>query len=187
MHVPLQIAFHNLDRSEAVKALIEEKVESLERFFGRITSCRVVVEAPHRHHRRGNQYLVRIDLAVPGGEIVVNRDPPKHTDSSDLHVAIRDAFEAAQRQLEDHARRHRHQVKSHEPAPHARVSRVFPEEGYGFLETPDGREVYFHKNAVLNGDFEGLLPGTEVAFAEETGEKGPQASTVRVLGRHNHL
>jgi ribosomal subunit interface protein len=186
MQVPLQIAFHNMEHSEAVKAVVEEKVARLERFYGRITGCRVVIEAPHRHHRQGNHYQVRIDLTVPGGEVVVNREPPQRSEHKDLHVALRDAFDAARRRLEDHARRQRQEVKTHEPAPHARVSQLNPLEGYGFLRTPDGREVYFHRHAVLGGDFEHLQVGDEVVFVEEAGDKGPQASTVRPVGRHNH-
>ncbi len=186
MQASLQITFHNLECSEAVKALIEEKVAWLERFYDRITGCRVVVEAPHRHHRHGNQYQVRIDLTVPGGEVVVNREPPAHTEYRDLNVAIRDAFAAARRQLEEHVRRLRREVKSHGGVPHARVSRLFTDEDYGFLSTPDGREVYFHRRAVLNGGFDDLQVGTEVTFVEENGDKGPQASTVRPVGRHNH-
>jgi ribosomal subunit interface protein len=185
MQTPLQIAFQNLDASEAVKGLIEEKVAWLERYYDRITGCRVVIQSPHRHHRQGNLYQVRIDLSVPGGEIVVNRESPPHADS-DLAVVVRDAFDAARRQLEEHGRRLRREVKNHEPPPHARVGKLFPEAGYGFLDTPDGREVYFHRNAVFNGGFEHLEVGTEVSFVEVPGDKGPQATTIRPVGRHNH-
>jgi ribosomal subunit interface protein len=186
MQTPLQIAFHNLECSEAVRKLIEDKVAWLERSYDRVTGCRVVVEAPHRRHRQGNQYLVRIDLTVPGGEIVINREPPPRSESRDLAVAIRDAFDAARRKLEEHVRRLRQEVKNHEPPPHARVSQLFTDESYGFLTTADGREVYFHRHAVRNGGFDELTVGAEVAFVEEAGEKGAQASTVRPTGRHNH-
>jgi cold shock CspA family protein len=102
----------------------------------------------------------------------------------DIYVAIRDVFKAARRRLQDYARKQSGAVKYHEPAPHARVSRLFPEGGYGYLETPDGGEIYFHRNSVLNGGFEKLVIGTEVSFVEETGDKGPQASAVTVIGRH---
>jgi cold shock CspA family protein len=186
MQTPLRIAFHGVDGSEAARDLIEENVAWLERFYDRITGCQVVVETPHRHHLHGNQYQVRISLTVPGGEIVVNREPAGRTASRDLTVTIQHAFEAARRRLEEHVRRLRQEVKSHEVAPHARVSRLFREEGYGFLETVDGREVYFHRNAVVNGDFPHLQVGAEVHFVEEAGERGPQASTLRLTGRHNH-
>jgi cold shock CspA family protein/ribosome-associated translation inhibitor RaiA len=183
MQVPVQIAFHHLECSEAPERLIEEKAAWLERFCDRITSCRVVVEAPHRRHRRGNGYQVRIDLAVPGAEIVVRRDPPLCLADRDLRAAIGQAFDAARRRLEEYARCRRKDVKSREAPPQGRVSRLFPAGGYGFLMTPDGREVYFHHNAVLRGDFAHLRVGAEVNFVEGAGEEGPQASTVRLLGR----
>jgi ribosomal subunit interface protein len=186
MQVPLQIVFHGVAGSESLERLIEEKVAWLEKFQSRIISCRVVVEVPHRHHRQGNQYQVRIDLTLPGGEIVVNREPPRRRETQDLAVAIRDAFDAAHRQLENFTSRQRHEVKQHESSPHARVTMLFAQEGYGFLRTPDGREVYFHQNAVCNGDFADIEVGSEVAFVEEAGQKGPQASTVRLVGQHNH-
>jgi ribosomal subunit interface protein len=188
MQVPLRIAFHNLECSESIKELIEERVAWLERYFDRITGCEVVVEAPHRHHRQGNLYQVRIDLTVPGSELVVNHEPPgkpeTRTQHEDLATTVRHTFDIARRKLEEYVRRHRHEVKSHELLPRARVSQFFAVEGYGFLMTPDGREVYFHRNAVLNGGFDELTVGSEVAYAEEAGEKGPQASTVRAIGRH---
>ncbi len=78
-------------------------------------------------------------------------------------------------------------VKTLETAPHARVARLFPEEGYGFLETPDRREIYFHRDSVLHEGFERLQIGTEVSFIEAEGKKGPQASTVKLAGRHHHV
>ncbi len=132
-----------------------------------------MVEAPHRHHQHGVQFNVRIDITVPGGEVVVKREP--HTD---IYVAIRDAFIAARRQLQSHAKRQRGDVKSHAPQPYGRVSQLFLMDGYGFLTADDGREIYFHKNSVLNGGFEKLEVGSEVRFAEEQGDQGLQASTV---------
>jgi cold shock CspA family protein len=186
MQTPLRIAFHGVDGSDAARGLIEESVAWLERFYDRITGCQVVVEAPHRHHLHGNHFQVRISLTVPGGEIVVNREPAQRAESRDLGAAIQHAFEAARRRLEEHVRRLRHEVKHHEAAPRARVSRIYPEAGYGFLQTGDGREVYFHRKAVLNGDFAHLQPGSEVHYAEEAGERGPQATSLRLAGRHNH-
>jgi cold shock CspA family protein/ribosome-associated translation inhibitor RaiA len=183
MKIPLQITFRNLLSSEAVETTIRERAAKLDLFYDRITSCRVLVEAPHRRHHRGRLYLVRIDMTVPGSEIVVNREPSEHSQHEDLYVAIRDAFDAAGRQLQDYVRLQRGGVKSHEPAPVARVSRLFLQEGYGFLESPEGREIYFHKNSVVNGSFDELQVGAEAHFTEEPGEKGPQASTVRAVKR----
>jgi ribosomal subunit interface protein len=170
-----------MEPSAAVEAKIRERAAKLDRFYDRIMGCRVVVEAPHRRHHQGKLFHVRVDLTVPGGELAVSREPAGHRAYEDVYVAIRDAFDAVQRQLEDYARRQRGALKTHEALPRARVSRLFPDEGYGFIETPDGAEVYFHKNSVLDDAFGRLTVGTEVQFVEQEGEKGPQASTVRVV------
>jgi len=179
MELPLQVTLRDVSPSEAVEGYIRERAAKLDAFYDRIMGCRVVVEAPVRHHRKGGPFKVRIDLTVPGDELVVNRQSDE-----DLYVAIRDAFDAMRRRLEDYARRQRGSVKAHEAPPHARVSKLFPEEGYGFLETPDGSEIYFHRNSVLGAGFDRLEVGTEVRFVEELGEQGPQASTVTVVGKH---
>jgi ribosomal subunit interface protein len=176
MQLPLQITARDISLSEAAEDDIRAKAANLDTYYDGIMSCRVVVEGPVRHHRKG-PFTVRIDLTVPGAELVVDR----HADA-DLYVAIRDAFDAARRRLEDYARRQRGDVKSHEETPRARVSRLFPEEDYGFLETSDGQEIYFHRRSVLHPGFDRLAIGTEVRFAEESGEKGPQASTVAIAG-----
>jgi len=180
-----------MDCSTAIEDAVRAKAAKLDEFAGQIMGCRVVVETPHRHHEHGNQFQVRVDITVPGEEIVVNQEPPEHTayrDTAyrDIHVALRDAFDSARRQLEDYVRRVRGAVKSRDGTTHARVSKLFPVEGYGFLETPDGRELYFHRHSVLHEGFAGLKIGDEVAFAEELGRKGPQASTVKPVGRHGH-
>lgn len=180
MQLPLQVTLRDISPSEAIEAYIRERAAKLEQFYDRIISCRVVVEAPVRHHRKGGPYKVRIDLTVPGDELVVDRQVDE-----DLYVAIRDAFHAARRKLEDYARRQRGAVKVHEASPHARVAKLFPEEGYGFLETPDGREVYFHRNSVIGSGFDRLEIGTEVRFAEESGEQGPQATAVIIVGKRH--
>jgi cold shock CspA family protein len=185
MRLPLQIAFHNMPRDADIEASIRANAEWLDNYYDRIMSCRVVVDRPHRHHKEGNLHQIRIDLKVPGSELCVKRAPGEHADYKDLNNVIRDAFDDVRRQLEDHARR-RGEVRVHESLPHARVVRVFPEAGYGFLETPDGREVYFHRHSVVKANWEDLTVGTEVRFAEELGEKGPQASTVVPVGRHGH-
>lgn len=203
MILPVQTTFRNMDPSDAVVARIQEEANKLDKYFDRITSCRVMVEAPHRHHRRGDPFHIRIELGVPGKELVVTHEPAvrtalKHDEEGhrskrqeveaphkDVYVAIRDSFKAMRRQLQDYVRCLRQEVKTHHPTPHAKVSKLFPKEGYGFIETPDGREIYFHKNSVLNPTFEHLAIGSEVIFNEEAGDKGPQASTVRLAGKHH--
>jgi cold shock CspA family protein len=179
MLLPLQITFRNMHRSEAIEEAIRERAERLDRFCNRIMGCRVVVETRHRHHQ-GNLYHLRIDLTLPGHEIVVGREPALHRAYEDVYVAIRDAFDAAGRRLEDFVRRDDMRVKAHELPPHGRIARLDHGDGYGFIATPDGREIYFHRNSVLNAGFDRLGEGDPVRFHEEPGEKGPQASTVHV-------
>jgi cold shock CspA family protein len=207
--MPLQITFKNMAPSEVIEAHIREAALKLDSFYDEIMGCRVLVETPHQHHRKGKQYHVRIDLTVPGGELVIKRAPRRITDKplryqnapddvelqesrepskyavhDDIQLAIRDAFDAARRKLQDYARRRRGVLKLHEGSAHACVSKLFPDEGFGFLETADGREIYFHENSVLDSGFGGLQIGTEVHFVEEMGEKGPQATTVAPVTHH---
>lgn len=186
MQVPLQISFRNMEGSDAMRTNIAERADRLHRVYDRITSCRVMVEAHHRRHLNGNLYHVRIDLTVPGQELVASREPHEHHSHTDAYVAIRDAFDAARRQLESYARQIRGDVKSHDTPPHGNVSQLFPDQGYGWIASADGRVIYFHRNSVLNADFDRLTVGTEVSFAEDRGDLGPQASTVRVVGRHHY-
>ena len=200
MILPLQITFRNMESSQEVKGWIQEEANKLDEFHGKITGCRVVVELPNRRRKAGNLYHVRVDLTVPGGEMVVKRQPnlralPGRMDKEatkslevkvphkDLRQAINDAFGAMRRRLQDYSRRRRHEVKTHEGPPLGRVTRLFPEEGYGFLESADGREIYFHKNSVLNSGFDRLETGSMVSFTEEKGERGPQASTLKLVRR----
>jgi len=187
MRLPIQIAFHNMPNDADVESVIRGNAEWLDNYYDRIMSCRIVVDRPHLHHRDGNLYQIRIDLKVPGRELVVKREPAEHSDHKDLHIMIRDAFDEARRQLEDHVHRLRGDVKAREPQPHARVARLFPDSGYGFLTTPEGREIYFHRNSIVDSTFEDLTVGTEVRFVEELGDEGPQASTLTPVGRHSHL
>lgn len=186
MKLPLQVSFRHMDHTEDMEALVRDKAAGLDRFAGDIMSCRVVVEPAGKHHQRGNLFEVRIDLTMAGEEIAINRDPCERTENKDLHVALRDAFDAARRKVEDYVRRRRQEVKSHAPPPHGRVSQLFPHEDFGFLKTPDGREIYFHRNSVVQSAFDRLQLGAEVSFVEVEGKKGPQASTVKLVGKHAH-
>jgi ribosomal subunit interface protein len=176
MIIPLQITGHGIELSEEMREEITERANRLDRFYDRIMRCRVVVEEPKRHPHEGRLYSVHIIMTVPGGEIVTKREQ-----NDDLWVAMRNSFNAAQRKLEDFSREQRGDIKSHEPQPRGRISALFPEQGYGFLISPEGYDVYFHENSVVNRDFEKLTVGMEVSFSEEMGDKGPQASSVIVL------
>jgi ribosome-associated translation inhibitor RaiA len=116
MQVPLEIVFEGMAPSEAVRARIRREASRLERFHNRITSCRVVIELPNKRHHKGNVFSVRVHLTTPGGgDIMVRRSPSQHQAHQDAYVAIRDAFSAARRQLEDFARKQDGRVKTHEP------------------------------------------------------------------------
>lgn len=191
-----------MDPDERAEALILGEIDTLEHFFPNIQSCRVAVVAPIR---QSVHYKVSIDLMVPGKEIVVRHTPSLHdtlagteaakkTKSGEIQRShrqlartIKDAFSEMRRRLQDYARRVRGAVKQHESAPQGVVTRLFPGPGYGYLETPDGREIYFHRNSVIDGHFDQLRIGSEVQFAEEAGEKGPQASTVRITHPEKQL
>jgi len=179
MALPLQISFRNMDRSEALEREIAERAEKLERFSDRIMGCRVLVETRHRH-QQGNLYHVRVDLALPGDDIIVDREADLDHSHEDVYVAVRDAFDAARRRCEDQVRRRDQRVKAHESPPKGRIVRLDYEKDCGFIETSEGREIYFHRNSVLNAAFVLLKVGDPVRFHEEAGEKGPQASTVHV-------
>jgi ribosomal subunit interface protein len=183
MQLPLQIVFRNMEPSAAVEAKIRERAAKLDSFHEHIMSCRVLVEAHHRHHHQGNLYHVRVDLKVPEAELVASREPDQHHAHEDVYVAIRDAFDAVRRQLEDYVRRRRGHVKEHTAPPHGRITELFPD--YGKIQTADGRLIYFHRNSLVDTPFEQLAVGTEVRFAEEMGERGPQATSVYVIGKHH--
>ncbi|MBI3593371.1 MAG: HPF/RaiA family ribosome-associated protein [Nitrospirae bacterium] len=176
MNMPLQLTVRNMSLSEAAEMDIREKAAGLDSLYDKITGCRVVVEAPHRHHHKGILYEVRIDITVPGKELVITQKA-----NEDVYVAIRDAFDAARRNLEQFARRQRGIVKTHENLTlPGRITQLFSLKGYGFLDSEDGRTFYFHRNSLLNAEFDRLKIGEEVQFVEESGEKGPQASFVEV-------
>ena len=181
MQQPLRIAFRNMEAPIGVEDDIRKRVAQLEQFSDRIIACSVVVEARHRRHRQGKLYRLRIDLKIPDREIVVRRDPAEDHAHEDLHVAIRDAFDAARRQVQDHARTMRGDLKLHAAPLVGRIVRLLPE--YGFLATETGEELYLHRNAVLGRGFDKLKVGDRVRYVmhEGEGQRGPQASTVMPL------
>jgi ribosomal subunit interface protein len=185
MQLPVQTTFIHMQAPETLEAKIAEYVDKLDTRYKRLMSCRVTVEAPHKHNRKGKLYSVKVDITMPGGEIVATSESTRNKAHEDVYVALRDAFRAAERQLESLTERRRGRVKEHEVPPHGRVKSLFPERDYGLIETADGREVYFHRNSVFNGDFDSLGIDDEVRFAEEAGDDGPQASTVRIVGKHH--
>ena len=184
MQTPVDIAFRHCEPSEEIRSEIAAQLQRLEKFSPRITSCRVVVTGPQTGHRRGG-FEVELRIAMPDhNKVVVDKSHADAPEREHALVAIREAFDAAVRQIENVMREFRGQVKHHAEASHGRVKNLLAREDCGFIETADGRQIYFHRNAVLDAAFDRLKVGSEVAFAEEEGVKGPQASTVRVIGGH---
>jgi len=181
MKIPLQVSFSNMTKSDAIQARIEELAGKLDRFHDRIMSCRVVVKAPNRRQRTGRLYHVSIDLKLPGHEIAINRDPPQDHSHEDVYVAIRDAFNALTRRIEDASRERRGDIKTHTETPSGQVVRIFPDEQYGFIEDKAAGEIYFHANSVPNNGFGKLKVGTKVHYQSELGDKGPQATIVKPI------
>lgn len=175
----LKIVFRGMDNSPAVEARIRERVARLEAVNGRIVSGQVAVDAPHRHGRQGKLFQVKINLTMPKERITVSHEGRRNHAHEDVYVALRDAFDAAERQLESHADRLRGDVKTHAPPQLAgKVARLFPD--HGFIATEEGLEVYFNKNSVVGDGFAHLEAGDTVRLVVAEGEslQGPQATTV---------
>lgn len=185
MQTPIQIDFQGMEAKPDIRAAIEKRVAELEQRYGRVTACRVVLKHPSGHHRTGGLYEVHVHVALPNGrELNVGRTPAADERNADVWFALNDAFKHARRRLQDHVRRLQGQVKQHANQPIATVKTIDPSGEFGFLEAADGHDVYFHRNSVVDGGFDRLAVGTRVTFAEEMGDKGPQASTVKLLGKH---
>lgn len=187
MQSNLTIAWEHMTASDTLEHRIAREVAGLEKTFGRIIACNVFVEGPGRKRRNGGRYAVRVKLELPGrAEIVASRNPSQAAEHEDAAVAVRDAFGAVRRQLREHARKHRAEPPPQDARQHGVIARVLREDGYGFIAADDGGQIYFHRNAVLDNGFDALAAGAEVHFAEEEGENGPQASSVRAFGPGAH-
>ncbi|MGH7819023.1 MAG: HPF/RaiA family ribosome-associated protein [Candidatus Binatia bacterium] len=183
MQVPLELTFRGLHHTDDVDAYIREQVAKLHRYCDDFVGCHVTVEHRDQHQRAGNPFRVRIEVSLPPNKyLVATKEEMDNEMHAPLRTVVRSAFEAMERQVKDAVELRRRDVKAHEE-PRAIVVRLFGEEGYGFLKTPDDRELYFHRNSVLHGDFDRLTVGTEVRFEESTGEEGPQASTVQITSK----
>lgn len=183
MQVPLQITFRNMETSEALEDYIRERAAKLDSSCENMVSCRVVVEAPHKHQRKGGLFHATIEITLPKETIVINREPDQHKSYKDAYVVVRDVFDSAQRKLRGVVGRQKGEVKVHEEMPQGRITELYPHEDYGRIATGAGDDIYFHRNSLINADFAGLAIGDEVRFVEEQGDNGPQATSVRVTGK----
>ncbi len=185
MQVPLEISFRGIndEDTEVLEQRIRTFISKLEALYPRITSCSVAVEKKQRHQKTGNPYRIRIAITAPPGQELVVKKESMHGDLHDtLFASIQETFKAARRRLLALKQKQQRRVKTHpQQEAQAFVSKIFKEAGYGFIETVDGREVYFHRNAVLHDQFDNLEIGTGVSYNEHMGHDGPQASSVQVI------
>jgi ribosome-associated translation inhibitor RaiA/cold shock CspA family protein len=188
MQVEPQITFKGLATSPALEALIRQRINALERMHPRITSCRVVVETPHRAAQSAKLPLrIAVEVGVPGRNTIVAKDTQeRHEMKEDHTAALNNAFDAVERQLKRIADVQDGDIKASESAPQSgMIVRLFPDQNYGFVEMDNSPELYFTRNAVVGGDFDELRVGmlVQVTRATDEGPMGPQASSVRLLDR----
>lgn len=183
MQIPAEITWHNMDPIPHVAERIDGRVKRLEKRFGRITRCHVVVEASHQRHRQGNQYEVRLDLTAPGGELTVSRKPGDVNAHTDLLVTVRDAFDAMEQQLRRWKDEHTGRPEVHATPLQGRITEIDPNADSGQIAATDGRLVYFHRNSVVGGNFDDLSAGDTVELVVDRGQDavGAHASTVRPI------
>jgi cold shock CspA family protein len=188
MNVPLTISFRGLTKSAIAEELIRIKAGKLAESFP-LSRCSVSVERTQKHPSEGQPFRVRLDMTVPPGhKLSVVRQETEGEMHTSLTTEIINAFDAAEQQLKKLKEKMRGDVKHHpQQEVTAMVNELHAEEGWGFLMTIDGRRIYFHKNSVLHGEFNRLAIGTGVNFSEELGEKGPQATSVRIIEKRPSL
>jgi cold shock CspA family protein/ribosome-associated translation inhibitor RaiA len=182
MQVPLEISIRDIEDRSWIENDVREQAHRLERFSDAIISCRVEVAQDNKQPRSGSPYRVRLEVSVPHKKhLIVKREHSQ--EGVGLKTMIHDAFHAMERQVKEAAQRRRYDVKNHDEEPRAFIVRLFPEQDYGFIKSPEGEEFYFHRHAVLHDDYDRLEVGTEVRFVREMGEMGPQASSVQIVSK----
>lgn len=188
LQVPLEIAFHNIESSAWAEQEIRARVADLERLYDRLTSCRVRIDQRAKDRSGTIPPVVHIELGIPGrSDLVVSHEPDhllRKYRHPDLHKAINEAFRIAARQLVDlKGQRDGRSKDAHHDAGNqslGQVAEITPEQDFGFLMTKEGGLLYFHRNSLLNGDFDRLERGDEVHYNEDMGDTGPIATKVRV-------
>jgi len=191
MQVPLELAFHNTERAEWAEKEIRARVEELEDIYGRLNSCRVRVDQRADNTKGTIPPVVHIELGIPGHKDLVVSHEPEHLQRKfqrpDLRNAIHEAFRIAERRLRDlkeqRERRTKDRVHDSENQSLGQIAELNPDKEHGFLMTKEGGLLYFHRNAVLSGDFDSLRRGDEVYYVEDVGDTGPIASKVRVKAK----
>ena len=191
LQVPLEIAFHNIESSEWAEQEIRARVADLERIYGRLISCRVRIDQRAKDLSGTIPPVVHIELGIPGRNDLVVSHEPEHLlrkyRHPDLHKAINEAFRIAERQLLDlkEQRDGRTKASDHDAENQSlgQIAEITPEQDFGFLLTKEGGLLYFHRNALLSGDFDQLERGQDVYYNEDMGDTGPIATKVRVKSK----
>jgi cold shock CspA family protein/ribosome-associated translation inhibitor RaiA len=189
MDTELDIIFRNMDKSEALENMIREKAAKMEQFFPHIIDARVICEMPHWSQVHAQDFHMTIEVNVPGNKLVVSRDPGKEERHKHAEGVVKDSFEAMYKQLKSESRKMSGDVKSHELPPQGIVIRKFPEQDYGFIRMNDGRELYFHRNAVVNPDFDELEidQPVRVDYVQNESPQGPQATTIEAISSMKYV
>lgn len=188
MQIPLEIAFHNIAKSDWAEAAIRDHVARLERIYDRLVTCRVRVDQRNNNTAKTIPPVVRIEIGIPGRKDIVVAHEPGHLQQKfqapDLHNAINEAFRIAERRLSEYKDQLKHPTaeRRHEAVQEfvGQIAEIGLDEDFGYLLTKEGGLLYFHRNSMLNGDFDTLKRGDEVTYVEAMGDTGPTASKVRM-------
>jgi len=186
MQVPPEIAFRHVEATDDLKALILEGIQKLEAVYPGLISCRTMVADETPDQRTANTYRVRLEIGIPDHTLIVDRSDPDASNHREVRQAILAAFEMGRKRLQKAKDLQKGEVKVRTLPPHGRITALLTDEmgvRYGFLESRDGRRIYFHEEAVVEVDFEALDIGDEVRFAAADGDGGLQASTVAPVDR----
>ena len=188
MKIQPEITYRNLEQSDAINQLITEKIAKLERLCSYMNRCEVVLEKTQDRPKTGSPYRVRIDITIPPNhEIVGESHPSEQKQYVGLDTVVREAFSKAERQVKDLTQKQRESEhsKQHQAIDTtAIVTKLFREDGYGFIKSLDmDEEVYFHRNSVIHGDFDRIELGTGVRYTAVEGEQGLQASSVHIVDK----
>ena len=173
------IAYRNLDPSPAIEALVSRRIAALEQRHHRITGCEVTMAAPQKRKLHGRVFQVRLNLHLPGPDLMIKREVAQGSARDDLVLAVNRAFSAAEKALKHQKKvMNAVEVKHHPPVLHGEITELEPELGYGYLKADNGSEVYFQRDALTSDDWDKLAPGMRLRFREMQGEKGPYATGV---------
>ena len=183
---PVQIVFQKMRPSKAVQDDIKTRAYKLMRYCNRIMHCHVLVEIINRHHHQGKLFHICVDVHIPNMQLVVSRSSAENHAHEDVYVALRDAFDALGRQLKNYTLKQKGKQKHHDIVPHGRIVQILTAANHGFIESSDGRSLYFNNNSVVDGSFNKMTIGDEVRFVEAANRRGtPRASTVKLIKKHH--